>query len=169
MSSCLLRVSNVGDLAALRAILAIFLLRMSRIRYLSVIRWTFWYRHSIPWSRFPYGERYFGDLKSFYVDFCIRYVESPPYFYFRSTWPADLQKIQSVSRVSPLTLKISTTLEVYTIILCLVIAFLLVIHYVTLRPWPLTFDLGQCHTWRVTWTSCYELYACVQKNRLCLG
>jgi len=42
-----------------------------------------------------------------------------------------------VCHVSPLTMKISTKFEVDTTIRCL--SFLLLIHYVTLWPWPLTF------------------------------
>jgi len=37
---------------------------------------------------------------------------------------------------------------------CRVKVFCLLIRYVTLWPWPLTFDLltlNSCHTWRVTW------------------
>ena len=48
---------------------------------------------------------------------------------------------ESVSRVSPLTVKVSTTFEVNMTIRCLVTAFLLLIHYVTL--WRCPTDLGQ--------------------------
>jgi len=34
-------------------------------------RSTFWHHHSIPWSRFPYRARYFGDTRTISVDFCI--------------------------------------------------------------------------------------------------
>jgi len=57
---------------------------------------------------FACTEQYFGDLKTISVDFCIRYAESPPYFYFRSTWPTDLE---SVSYILPLTMKIFTKFE----------------------------------------------------------
>ena len=87
-------------------------------------------------ARFTCRERYFDDLKTFSVDFCIRYAECPPYFYFRSTWPTDLESV-----LSPRTTKISTKVEADTTIRCLVTAFLLLIHYVALWPWP--FDLGQ--------------------------
>jgi len=101
----LLRASNFGYLAPFMAIWHlycdfsyIFTAHAQKRLYVS-FRLKFLYRHPIPWPRFPYGERYFGDLKTFSVDFCIRYVECAPYFYFRSTWPTDLE---SVSRVSPL-------------------------------------------------------------------
>jgi len=55
----------------------------------------FWHHHSIPWSRFPYRARYFCDTRTFFGDFCIGYAECPPYFYFRSSWPTD---VESVSR-----------------------------------------------------------------------
>jgi len=66
-------------------------------------------------------------------------AEYPPYFYFRSSWPTDLE---SVSRDAYLTMNVSTKFEVDTTIRCLVIALLLLIRYVTLWPWPLTFYLG---------------------------
>jgi len=71
----------------------------------------------------------FGDLKTFSADFCVRYVDCPPYFYFRSTRFTDLE---SVSPGSPLKSKISTKSEVDATIRCLVIALLLLTHYVTL-------------------------------------
>ena len=101
-------------------------------------RLKFWHRRSIPWSRFPYRARYFGDTRTFSDDFCIRYAECPPYFYFRSSWPIDLE---SVSRDAHLAMTVSTKFEVDTTIRCLVIALLLLIRYVTLWPWPLTFWL----------------------------
>jgi len=65
-----------------------------------------WHRHSIPWPRFPYRERYFGDLMTFSVDFCTGYVECPPYFYFWFSWPK-----KWVTCFSP-QMKISTKFEV---------------------------------------------------------
>jgi len=44
-----------------------------------------------PW--FPVRVQNFGDLATFSVDFCIFYVECPPYFYFRFVWPTDLESI----------------------------------------------------------------------------
>ena len=89
-------------------------------------RLKLWHHHSIPWSRFSYRALYFGDTWTISDDFCIGYAECPPYFYFRCSWPTDLE---SVSR------------EVDTTIRCLVIALLLLIRYATLWPWP--FDFGQ--------------------------
>jgi len=57
-------------------------------------RWKFWHRCSIPWPRFPYWERYFGDLRTFSVDYCIGYAGCPPYFHFRSSWPIDLECVR---------------------------------------------------------------------------
>ena len=65
-------------------------------------------------------------------------LECSPYFYFRSSWPTDLE---SVSRDAHLVVTVSIKFEVDTTIGCLVIALLLLIRYVTLWPWPLTFWL----------------------------
>ena len=107
--------------------------------------WKFWHRNSILWPRFPFRERYFGALRTFFVHFCSRYAECPPYFNFRSTWPTDLER---VSRISFLTMKISAKFEVDMTIRCLVIAFFLLIHYVTLTmwPWSLTYWSGSVVT-----------------------
>jgi len=50
--------------------------------------------------------------------------------------------VESVSRVAYPMLKTSTKFEVDMTTRCLFIAFWLLIRYVTLWPWPLTFDLG---------------------------
>jgi len=63
-------------------------------------------------------------------------TECPPYFYFWPNWPTDLE---SASHVPPLTIKVSTKFKVDTTIHCLVMASLLLIRYVSLWPWPLTF------------------------------
>jgi len=34
-------------------------------------RLKFWHHHSIRWSRFPYTAPYFGDTRTFSVNFCI--------------------------------------------------------------------------------------------------
>ena len=70
-----------------------------------------------------------GDTRTFSDDFCIGYAECPPYFYFRSSRPTDLE---SVSRDAHLAVTVSTKFEVDTTIRCLVIALLLLIRYVTL-------------------------------------
>jgi len=99
-------------------------------------RLKFWHHHSIPWPRFSCRARYFGDLRTFSVDLCIGYAECPPYFYFCSSWPTDLE---SASRNACLAMNVSTKFEVDTTIRCLVIALLLQIRYVTLWHWPLSF------------------------------
>jgi len=58
--------------------------------------------------------------------------------HFRSSWPTDLE---SVSRDAHLAVTVCTKFEVDTTIRFLVIALLLLISYVTLWPWPLTFWL----------------------------
>ena len=47
------------------------------------------YRRSIPRPRFTCRVRNVGDLKTFFIDFCILHADSPPYFYFRflDYWP----------------------------------------------------------------------------------
>jgi len=78
-------------------------------------------------------------------------AESTPYFYFRPSWPTDLE---SMSRVAYLMMKVCTKFGVDTTIRCPVIVLLLLIHYVTLWPRPLTFwPLVTGHTWRVTWST----------------
>ena len=107
-------------------------------RPLMNFRLKLWHHHSIPWSRFPYRARYFGETRTFSDDFCIGYAEYAPYFYFRSSSPTDLE---SATRDAHLAVTVSTKFEVDTAIRCLVIALLLLIGYVTLWPWPLTFWL----------------------------
>jgi len=72
---------------------------------------------------------------------------SPPYFYFRSNWPTDLE---SASHVSSLQMKVFTTFKVDTTIRCYSYN---VIAADTLRDLvTLTFDLLTLisgHTWRV--------------------
>ena len=126
---------------AFRAIFSHIFTAHAQERPLMNFRLNFWHHHSIPWSRFPYRARYFGDTRTISDDFCIGYVECPqcpPYFYFRSSWPTDLE---SVSHDDHLAVTVSTKFEVDTTIRCLVIALLLLIRYVTLWPWPMTFWL----------------------------
>jgi len=54
-------------------------------------RCKFWHRRSIR------RVQNFGDLGTFFVEFCILYVECPPYFYFRFVWPTDLESIPPTS------------------------------------------------------------------------
>jgi len=99
----------------------------------------FWHRCSLPWSRWPYRERYFVDLKAFTVD-SLHSICSLSAIFLLPVWFTYWPKKCHV--LSP-TLQISTKFEVGTIIRCLVIPFLLLIRYMTSWPWSLTFDLGQ--------------------------
>ena len=104
--------SNFGNLTAFRAIFSHIFTAHAQERPLMNFRLTFWHHHLIPWSRFPYMARYFCDTRTFSHfsdDFCIGYAECPPYFYFRSSWPTDLE---SVSRDAHLAVTVSTKFEV---------------------------------------------------------
>ena len=64
--------SNFGNLTAFRAIFSHIFSAHAQERPFMNFRLKFWHHHySIPWSRFPYRERYFGDTRTFSVDFCI--------------------------------------------------------------------------------------------------
>ena len=63
-------------------------------------RFKFRHRRSIRRPRFPVRVQNFGDLATFFVDFCILYYECPPYFYFRFVWPTDLESIPHASYCS---------------------------------------------------------------------
>ena len=77
----------------------------------------------------------FGDLATFFVDYCILCSECPPYFYFRFVWPTDLE---SIPHASTPTLIIPTkftswyvhTLLSYSVFVC---------WHVILWPWPSPF------------------------------
>jgi len=62
--------SNSGNLTAFRAIFIHIFTAQAQERPFMNFRLKFWYHHSIPWSRFPYRARYFGDTRTFSVDFC---------------------------------------------------------------------------------------------------
>ena len=63
--------SNFGNLTAFRAIFShIFTAHAQEWPFIN-FQLKFWHHHSIPWSRFPYRARYFGDTRTFSVDFCI--------------------------------------------------------------------------------------------------
>jgi len=80
--SFLLLALNFGNLATFRAIFShIFTAHAQKWPFMS-FQFKFWHRHSILWPWFSYREWYFGNLKTFSDDFCIRYAECPPYFYF---------------------------------------------------------------------------------------
>jgi len=63
--------SNCGNLTAFRAIFSHIFTAHAQERPSMNFRLKFWHHHSIPWSRFPYRARYFGDMRTFSVDFCI--------------------------------------------------------------------------------------------------
>jgi len=91
----------------------------------------------------------FGDLATFYDNYCILYSECLPYFHFRFVWPTDLESIPHASTPKSI---ISTKFEVDMTIHCRVIAFLSAdtSRYLV----TLTFDLltlNSCSSWRVTW------------------
>ena len=120
--------------------LAIFSLRMSRIRYLWVS-----------------GEHFDTGIRFFYPDLLMGNDSSAIWRRSMLIFAFDMLNVHHTSTsglfdlltykkykvchvfLPSVTMKISTTFEVDTIIRCLIIAFLLLIHYVTLRPWPLTF------------------------------
>jgi len=61
--------SNFGNLAAFRAIFSHIFTAHAQERPFMNFRLKFCHHHSIPWSRFPYRARYFGDTRTFSVDF----------------------------------------------------------------------------------------------------
>jgi len=63
--------SNVGNLTAFRAIISHIFTVHAQERPFMNFRLKFWHYHSIPWSRFPYRAWYFGNTRTFSVDFCI--------------------------------------------------------------------------------------------------
>ena len=95
---------------------------------------TFRHRRSIPRLRFPIIVQNFGDSATFSVDYCILYVECPPYyFYFRFVWPIDLESIPPASTptsIIPTKFEVDMSiLQSYSVLVC---------WYAT-WPWPLTF------------------------------
>ena len=119
-------------------------------------RCKFWHNRSILRPSLSHGVRNFGDLTTYSIDFCILYAESLPYFYFRFVWPTDLK---SMLQVATLTAIISNKFEVDTTIYCWVIAYLLLIHSMTvwasaLTFWPWTFDLSSAG-WDVLPVTCW--------------
>jgi len=112
-------------------------------------RCKFRHRRSIRRPRFLIRVQNFSDLATFSVVFSFLYAESPPYFYFRSDWPTDLESTPHASNPTSI---IPARFEVDMTIHCRVIAFL---SANTSRDLvTLTFDLltlYSCHTWRITW------------------
>jgi len=85
--------SNFGNVTAFMATFShIFTAHAQKWLFMN-FRLKFWHHHSIHWSRFPYRARYFRNLSMFSVDFCIGKAECPPYFYFRSSSPTDLWRL----------------------------------------------------------------------------
>jgi len=62
--------SNFGNLTAFRAIFSHIFTAHVQERPFMNFPLKFWHHHSIPWSRFPYRTRYFGDKRTFSIDFC---------------------------------------------------------------------------------------------------
>jgi len=93
------------------------------------------HHRSILWPRFLYTVWNFSDLAKFSNDFCTLYAESLSYFYFQFVWLTDLESIPHASTATAI---ISTKFEVDRTIHCRVLAFLLLIRYVTLTFWPWT-------------------------------
>ena len=67
-------------------------------------RLKFWHHHSIPWSRFPYRARYFGDTRTFSVDCNGTCTGTNCLNLFRTAWKLPKTAIWSqicVARVYP--------------------------------------------------------------------
>jgi len=92
--------------------------------------------HSIPRPRFPYKVRNFDDLETFSIDISI----------------SKHTDLESISPAWTPTVIITTKFEVDMITHCQVKVFCLVISYVTLWSWPLTFwpCTAVTHAGRVT-------------------
>jgi len=63
--------SNFGNLTAFRAIFRYIFTVHAQKRLFMNFQLKFWHHHSIPWPQCPYRARYFRDLRTFSVDFCI--------------------------------------------------------------------------------------------------
>jgi len=141
--------SKVEDLVAFAATVSNICTAHAQKRLFMHFRGKFRHRRSIRRPRFPIRVQNFGDLATFYVDFCIYYFKCPPYFYFRFVWPTDLE---STPHASTPTSIFPTKFEVHMTIHCRVISFSSADKsrdFVTL-----TFDLlslKSCGAWRVTW------------------
>jgi len=141
--------SKVEHLIAYAAIVSNICTAHAQKRLFIHFRCKFRHHRSIRRPRFSIAVQNFGDITTFYVDFCILYSECPPYFYFRFVWPTDLE---SIPHASTPTSTITTKFEVDMTIHCRVIAFLsadTLRDFVTLTFYLLT--LNSCCAWRVTW------------------
>ena len=63
------KIANFGNLTAYRAVFSHIFTAHAQERAFMNFWLKFWHHHSIPWSRFPYRARYFGDTRTFSVDF----------------------------------------------------------------------------------------------------
>ena len=106
-------------------------------------RCKFGQRRSIAWPRFLVRVQNFGDLATFFVDFCILYAEYPPYFYFRLVWPTDLESIPHASTATTLVLK--------------------PLRRSVLELWVITFPIG--YHWKCVRCHC----ACAKSRDPCVG
>jgi len=113
--------SKVEHIVAFTTIFSNICTAHAQKRLFMNFRCKFRHRRSIRRPRFPVGVQNFGDLETFYVDFCILYSECPPYFYFRFVRPTDLESIPHASTPTSI---IPTKFEVDMCIHCRVIAFL---------------------------------------------
>ena len=89
--------SKVEHIVAFTTIFSNICTAHAQKRLFMNFRCKFRHRRSIRRPRFPVGVQNFGDLETFYVDFCILYSECPPYFYFRFVRPTDLESIPHAS------------------------------------------------------------------------
>jgi len=83
----------VKHIAAFTAIFTNICTAHAQKRLYMNFRCKFRHLRSIRRPRFPTKVQNFGHLATFSVEFCILYVECPPYFYFRFVWPTDLKSI----------------------------------------------------------------------------
>ena len=83
--------SKVEHIAAFTAIFSNICIAHEQKRLFMNFRCKFRHRRSIRRPRFPIRVQDYGDLATFSVEFCIFYVECPPYFYFRFVWHTNLE------------------------------------------------------------------------------
>ena len=75
--------SIVEHLVAFAAIVSNICSAHAQKRLFVHFRCKFRHQRSIRRPRFPISVQNFGDLRTFYDNYCILYYECPPYFYFR--------------------------------------------------------------------------------------
>ena len=126
---------NFGNLTAFRAICSHIFTTHAQKRLFVNFWLKFWHHHSIAWPIFLYRH----DISAIWGRFLLIFALDKLNVRHIST--SGLIDLESVSRDAHLVMKVSTKFEVDMTIRCLVIALLLLIRYVTLWPWPLTFWL----------------------------